>query len=97
VSAVGHFSESGNDWRTYYSFRNFSKSHTLPDNCLEASNSAYTTVTIVGAYPGDSQIDVSVSANLMYEGEVKEYDHFYDFTGHFVPGVVVGETSDANT
>jgi hypothetical protein len=91
VRVKGHFSE---EWDSLYRCRSFSRSSEYIPNMLAAERgSEYTIASYQADYPSGSQLDFQVEASTMYEGQVKVYSNLYDFTGHYEPGYVLGETS----
>lgn len=87
----GHFSD---EWKQLYNYYNYSKYSENPPKWLApAKNSEYITTTHKANYPAGAQVDFQVEAITMYDGEVKAYDHFYDFIGHLELGYVLGEES----
>jgi len=99
ISVRGHFASPDTSSAEYYSFYNYSFQE-FPDeppfNLLRASNSEYTTVSIYGDYPPNAQIDVTVTAMLMYYTEFIQYTPYY-YTGlstrYLTAGAVEGETN----
>jgi hypothetical protein len=98
VTVRGHFSQpsTANSFTEYYQFYAYSFNdypQGYPHNMLQASNSEYTTISIKGDYPPNAQIDVTVVAMLMHDGEVRRYSHLADLEGYLTAGVVLGETN----
>jgi len=94
IEVQGHFSQSNSDMSktTYYNFYAYSF-NSDPGNKLQATNSEYTTASIKGNYPSHAQIDVTVNAMLMYEGEfTSTYSIFFEYTDS---GVVPGEKNQS--
>ncbi|MDR0373154.1 MAG: hypothetical protein LBI79_06315 [Nitrososphaerota archaeon] len=82
---------------TYYNFYAYSfngyNQPWGPGNKLQATNSEYTTASIKGNQPSHTQIDVTVNAMLMYEGEFTGiYGMFFEYTAS---GVVPGEKNQS--
>jgi hypothetical protein len=60
----------------------------------QKKNSAYTTSSLLAAgFPKDAQLDFQVEAVLYYEGRIKVYQLWYDFTGSIVDGYISDQGS----
>ena len=96
IFVAGHFDPSNqSDWQGAYSFPDDYTTNPSYPNTLEATTSEYTTGIINGNYPSQSQIDISVGAMLMHDGQFRVYNYIGDLTGHLVSGVVEGEISQS--
>jgi hypothetical protein len=91
IFVAGHFDPSNQkNWRTYYSLPS-NYTGAPPEYSLQATDTQYTTVSIGGDYPSNAQVDVTVSAMLMHDGQFRVHDYMWDMTGHIVSGVIQGE------
>jgi hypothetical protein len=93
IYARGHFDPSNQTSHRggYYFPNNYTT--TPGPSSLQATKTEYTTASFMADYPSHAQIDVTVGAMLMHNGQLRVHDHIQDFVGHLVSGVIQGEVS----
>ena len=90
IGYKGHF---GQNWTYLYYYRNFTLDEGKPP-ILPATTFELTVVSVPAQYPNNSEIDFEVQAIAMQAGQIKVYNGLYDYYGHYVSGLIVGQTSD---